>query len=430
MYRQAWHRNLRRGHRGEEVRRVQELLRRNGHDPGPIDGIFGPRTEAAVKSFQSARRLTADGIVGPITWRALTQFGTGKARGRSVHIGLNVVDNDAYGVAVPPLRGCENDARAMQALAEAQGFSTTLLRNEQGTAENVIGAIRDAAEDLTTGDFFLLTYAGHGSQVPDIAGDEADGMDETWVLYDRQLIDDELYALWGEFPPGVRILVVSDSCHSGTVARMLRLPYQVLAGTVPDSPDSGFMLESRVGVPPWARHDLAGWRRLRDSVRAVIPGAVGELRGEPGLRLADPELDSYVDGVLEQLPEVNTVTIAPEERVRTRDLPLDLAHRDFTNRLPDYRQVKVAASQARPPRAHVLLLAACQDEQLALDGARNGLFTQCLLAVWDGGRYDGVGYQQFHQRILNRLTAPQQTPKLFWATPVEPRFEQQRPFTI
>ena len=46
-------------------------------------------------------------------------------------------------------------------------------------------------------------------------------MDETWVCHDRQLIDDELYELWGKFKAGVRILVLSDSCHSGTVTRKI-----------------------------------------------------------------------------------------------------------------------------------------------------------------------------------------------------------------
>ena len=37
-------------------------------------------------------------------------------------------------------------------------------------------------------------------------------MDETWVCYDRQLIDDQLYELWGKFKASVRILVLSDNC--------------------------------------------------------------------------------------------------------------------------------------------------------------------------------------------------------------------------
>ena len=64
-----------------------------------------------------------------------------------------------------------------------------------------------------------MSYSGHGGQVPDTLGDEDDGMDETWCLYDGQLLDDELRRLWGEFEAGVRILVISDSCHSGTVIK-------------------------------------------------------------------------------------------------------------------------------------------------------------------------------------------------------------------
>jgi hypothetical protein len=65
----------------------------------------------------------------------------------------------------------------------------------------------------------LLTYSGHGGRIRDLHNEEADGWDETWVLYDRQLIDDELYALWAQFQPSVRILALSDSCHSGSVTQ-------------------------------------------------------------------------------------------------------------------------------------------------------------------------------------------------------------------
>ena len=90
----------------------------------------------------------------------------------------------------------------------------------RATADSVSQAIADAGAELGAEDILLLTYSGHGGQVPDSNGDEEDDrMDETWVLYDRQLVDDELWALWSEFAAGVRIFVVSDSCHSGTVAR-------------------------------------------------------------------------------------------------------------------------------------------------------------------------------------------------------------------
>lgn len=66
---------IRRGNKGEEVRLCQTLLVNLGYDIGStgIDGDFGNKTEAAVKKFQKANGLTADGIVGPKTWAALTK---------------------------------------------------------------------------------------------------------------------------------------------------------------------------------------------------------------------------------------------------------------------------------------------------------------------------------------------------------------------
>ncbi|MFF7467356.1 helix-turn-helix domain-containing protein [Streptomyces sp. NPDC008092] len=59
----------------EAVAEVQCLVRRHGFDPKGIDGSFGPHTRAAVQGFQRSRGLTADGIVGPMTWRELRKPG-------------------------------------------------------------------------------------------------------------------------------------------------------------------------------------------------------------------------------------------------------------------------------------------------------------------------------------------------------------------
>lgn len=53
------------------IESIQHILARKGFDPGIIDGIWGRRTEAAVKAFQRSKGLVADGIVGPVTWKAL-----------------------------------------------------------------------------------------------------------------------------------------------------------------------------------------------------------------------------------------------------------------------------------------------------------------------------------------------------------------------
>ena len=64
---------LKRGSTGNAVTGLQKGLLKFGgagssSDPGPADGDFGPRTEEAVKSYQTAHLLAADGIVGPLTW--------------------------------------------------------------------------------------------------------------------------------------------------------------------------------------------------------------------------------------------------------------------------------------------------------------------------------------------------------------------------
>jgi len=143
------------------------------------------------------------------------------ARGISLHIGLNSVDPKHYAGWSGPLQACEADAEDMRDLARQQGFEpTALLLSSDGTRKAVVDGIVEAAKALTAGDTFFLTYSGHGGQVPDANGDDPDGEDETWCLFDGQLLDDELYLLWGAFQEGVRILVLSDSCHSGSVTRL------------------------------------------------------------------------------------------------------------------------------------------------------------------------------------------------------------------
>jgi peptidoglycan hydrolase-like protein with peptidoglycan-binding domain len=60
--------NLKKGSTDPAVRDLQEALKALGFDLGPIDGMFGTTTETAVKTFQQARGITADGIVGKVTW--------------------------------------------------------------------------------------------------------------------------------------------------------------------------------------------------------------------------------------------------------------------------------------------------------------------------------------------------------------------------
>ncbi|MDH2388836.1 caspase family protein [Streptomyces sp. HNM0663] len=140
------------------------------------------------------------------------------AVGLSLHIGLNTVDPAQYGGWDGALVACENDARDMAALAREAGFSDTVLFGADGTAGNVTAELRKAASRLKSGDILLLSYSGHGGQIPnEVGGDvEPDALDETLVLYDRQFLDDEVNRELARFTDGVRILVLLDCCHSGS----------------------------------------------------------------------------------------------------------------------------------------------------------------------------------------------------------------------
>ena len=278
------------------------------------------------------------------------------AKGVSIHIGLNSVDPAHYNGWDGQLQACEFDAKDMERIAEAKGFDSKIMLSKKATTEAVTGAIQEASGALAKGDLLFLTYSGHGGQVPDTNSDETgDSTDETWVLYDRQLVDDELYALWAKFEPGVRIFVLSDSCHSGSVTR--------------------------------------------DLFDALVPQIV-----EKGM----------VDA----------------QKPRTKELPRDVQDATYRANEALYKQIQSSheAGGDVEVRASVILISGCQDNQLSLDGDRNGLFTQTLLGVWDDGKWEG-GHRKFWKTIGAKMP-PTQSPNFFGTGVRDPKFRRQTPLTI
>jgi hypothetical protein len=143
---------------------------------------------------------------------------SGAQKGMSLHIGVNGLDPVHFPGMLTSLQGCENDARTMAQIAKTGGFSVANpLLGAAATSTAVVDGISTAASQLNDGDTFLITFAGHGGFVRNPRTPAEGGSDQTWVLYDRQMLDDELYHLWTIFKPGVRVVVVSDSCYSGSV---------------------------------------------------------------------------------------------------------------------------------------------------------------------------------------------------------------------
>jgi hypothetical protein len=133
---------------------------------------------------------------------------------RAVCIGLTGVDPKAYDGWDGTCPGCDLDARKLHARCLAAGAQTKLLLNEQATRASVETTILRAGLGLRRGDMLILTLSGHGGQVKDTNGDEADGLDETICLWDGQMVDDHVLEILTQLPPGLRVLLVSDQCHS------------------------------------------------------------------------------------------------------------------------------------------------------------------------------------------------------------------------
>jgi hypothetical protein len=201
------------------------------------------------------------------------------AKGLALNIGLNAVNPKSYEGWSGELNACEADANDMRDIARSQKLTVQTLLTRRATRGAVLGGLQKAAKALKSGDLFFLTYSGHGGQVPDRNDDEPDAQDETWCLYDGELIDDELYTALGRFARGVRVLVLSDSCHSGTVTKEVFYSAHVrpaLTGTPgrSDEPPRYRAMPRDVALRTYRAHK-AMYDRLQKSVKSNAEDTVG-----------------------------------------------------------------------------------------------------------------------------------------------------------
>lgn len=141
------------------------------------------------------------------------------------------------------LKGCVHDVTAMgRVLIEHFRFPPSNLQylcNGEATRDGILSAMSRMLDTVDDDEVVVVQFCGHGSQVLDVDGDEADGYDETIVPYDSgrrkddnlDITDDEINVwlhLLGKRTPWTTLIF--DSCHSGTItrdpfaARVRRLP--------------------------------------------------------------------------------------------------------------------------------------------------------------------------------------------------------------
>jgi hypothetical protein len=138
------------------------------------------------------------------------------------------------------LFGCVNDARQWRDTLRSLGFDEPkMLTDREATRSAILDHLNELIQSSQAGDVLVFQYAGHGTQVRDLNGDEADGdspgKDEALCPIDyaegRFLIDDDLAVAFDQVPPGVSMTVFTDCCHSGSITRFA-------VGTPPGSGDA------------------------------------------------------------------------------------------------------------------------------------------------------------------------------------------------
>jgi hypothetical protein len=226
-------------------------------------------------------------------------------------VGINTYTGRGVDGPIRSLRGCLSDAddierqvrRFQPASLIRLGWDASARRERPVTRQDFFRAWRDTLGAANRGDTLLLTFSGHGSQVPVAPGNpsnEPDGMDETLVLtgFDvshgrnaEHIIDDELDQMFVQaHAKGVVVVFVADSCHSGTVYRsvdmrvqdtyrFVRAP-QVDRGTLaPASPSAG---------PPPAPPNLLflGGAQEDEAVPEIRDPSTGQYRGALSIAVA------------------------------------------------------------------------------------------------------------------------------------------------
>jgi metacaspase-1 len=121
------------------------------------------------------------------------------------------------------LAGCVNDAADWRAVLETRGYRVDSLLDADATRTRMIEGLRAIVGDATAGDQLVFTFSGHGSWLPDNDRDEPDARDEMMcphdVMQQQYVLDDDLHQIFMTKKDGVRLYVISDSCHSGSVVR-------------------------------------------------------------------------------------------------------------------------------------------------------------------------------------------------------------------
>jgi len=312
----------------------------------------------------------------------------------------------------------------MAKIAADQGFAVAVLKTQDATREIVKGKLSELASNLVPGDLLVVSYSGHGGLMPDHNGDEKmmdpeDTSDETWCLFDGEILDDEIYEEWMKFQEGVRILVFSDSCYSGTILKMKKEDFSGSRNAARIK-ELEAIWEAEKELP---REERARALEHPDMKKAFEAYEDRRMRTESPSTRARPDVPGSAMATAETL---HGIFIA-------KALPPDVAIDTYLDNTALYDEIGRAAAKegADPVRASVLLIAGCEESQKSYDYGANGLFTMILKKVWGGGAFDG-DYVKFHAEIKAAVLRikPIQSPAFYKVGTPNAAFIAQKPYTV
>jgi hypothetical protein len=191
---------------------------------------------------------------------------------RALCIGIN-----NYPGTANDLSGCINDAQEWASALEAHGFAVRTLLDDQATKAGMVAAMQELIGGAASGDSAVITYSGHGTFVPDASGDEPDARDEALCPYDidkgNVLLDDEIHKLFAARAAGVKVVLISDSCHSGSVIRWAPPDRNSISPLPRYLPPAAWMPKEQ--LPKNARGEVM--TRIGSGARPVALSAGGDL---------------------------------------------------------------------------------------------------------------------------------------------------------
>ena len=217
---------------------------------------------------------------------------------KALLIGIN-----HYQVPGANLRGCVNDVTNLKrALVQFAGFTeanTKTLLDLRATKAAMQTGMQNLIKGAKKGDVLVLHYSGHGSNVPDKNGDEADHRDEilcpTNLDWADPLLDDWLRVTFDKLPAGVSFTVIMDCCFSGTCTRAIEPPDAPSIERYLPNPLDLLATESRRGLSGKVRSTLVPGHRAERGKQDVVVADIGEVL-ITGCRDTQTSADAYIAG--------------------------------------------------------------------------------------------------------------------------------------